>query len=138
MPCVRLLTPLLGLGVCLVLPGCVVWDIKDGIGASNDNLVRIEENLNSIDEGLGQTNENLGTVEQRLTSMDERLDRLQSQLDATNKHLESLRKTINSIDSTIPFLKLSGDDEQEREELKKGDQSPHRGPQQAPSGAGGS
>ncbi len=102
----------------LILPGCVVWDINDGILASNDNLGRIEDELQSIDKGLTHTNENLETVETRLASMDEQLKSLQSQLDATNKHLESLRKTINNIDSTIPFLNLSGDDEAEQEALE--------------------
>lgn len=105
------------------MPGCVVWDINDGILASNDNLGRIEDELNAIDEGLGTTNENLGTVEARLTSMDQQLKSLQAQLDATNNHLESLRKTINNIDQTIPFLSISGDDEEEQEALESDDGS---------------
>lgn len=108
----------------VAMPGCVVWDINDGILASNDNLGRIEDELNAIDEGLGTTNENLGTVEERLTSMDKQLKSLQAQLDATNRHLESLRKTINNIDQTIPFLSISGDDEEEQEALEHEDESP--------------
>ncbi|MFG0245774.1 MAG: hypothetical protein ACF8MF_06970 [Phycisphaerales bacterium JB052] len=109
--------------VLLPMSGCVVWDINDGILASNDNLGRIEDELQSIDQGLGSTNENLETVESRLASMDAQLQSLQTQLDATNAHLASLRKTINNIDSTIPFLKLSGDDEQEQEALENGEAS---------------
>lgn len=112
---------LFSISVLVLMPGCVVWDIKDGISASNENLVRIEGELTSIDEGLGLTNENLETVESRLASMDEQLKSLQTQLDATNTHLESLRKTINNIDNTIPFLKFSGDDEEEQEALKNGE-----------------
>lgn len=116
----------------LIMPGCVVWDINDGILASNDNLGRIEDELQSIDEGLIDTNENLETVESRLASMDEQLKSLQSQLTATNAHLESLRKTINNIDSTIPFLKLSGDDEEEQEALNNGEAAPtQRTPEKA-------
>jgi septal ring factor EnvC (AmiA/AmiB activator) len=103
------------------LPGCVVWDINDGIIASNGNLGQIESGLNEIGDELGETNTNLQSVEARLTSMDEQLKALQTQLDSTNKHLESLRKTINNIDSTIPFLKLSGDDEEEQEALENGE-----------------
>ena len=126
------------LGVVVVLlpmSGCVVWDINDGILASNDNLGRIEDELQSIDQGLGSTNENLETVESRLASMDAQLKSLQTQLDATNAHLASLRKTINNIDSTIPFLKLSGDDEEEQEALENGDtpgSSPASGTEAAP------
>lgn len=103
------------------MSGCVVWDINDGILSSNDNLGRIEDELQSIDEELTNTNQNLETVESRLVSMDEQLKSLQSQLDSTNKHLESLRKTINNIDNTIPFLKLSGDDEEEQDALENGE-----------------
>lgn len=117
------------------MPGCVVWDINDGILASNDNLGRIEDELQAIDAQLVDVNSNISAVNTSiaqvdgqmqtmgttLTSMDAQLQSLQSQLDATNKHLASLRKTINNIDNTIPFLKLSGDDEDEQEELENGE-----------------
>jgi len=45
--------------------------------------------------------------------MDTRLETLRSDLDEVSEHLASLRKTINNIDSTIPFLKISGDEEDE-------------------------
>ena len=112
------------------LPGCIVWDINDGILASNDNLGRIEDELSAIDEHLSVVNENMSTIDNQmtsmgstLTSMDLQLKNLQTQLAATNKNLESLRKTINNIDNTIPFLKLSGDDEEEQEALENGESS---------------
>lgn len=116
-----MLASLVLLTTIVILPGCVVWDINDGIIASNGNLDQIESGLNEIGDELGQTNSNLQSVEAQLTSMDEQLKALQTQLDSTNKHLESLRKTINNIDSTIPFLKLSGDDEEEQEALENGE-----------------
>lgn len=115
-------------GVLATLPGCVVWDINDGIVASNGNLGRIEDELQTISEDLDQTNENLTTMEARLDSMDAQLKSLQDQLTATNKHLESLRKTINNIDSTIPFLKLSGDDKEAVMELENGETPPTQEP----------
>ncbi|MCA9274731.1 MAG: hypothetical protein KDA29_01770 [Phycisphaerales bacterium] len=125
----RTLILFLGLaGALAILPGCVVWDINDGIVASNGNLGRIEGELQAINEELGQTNENLTTVEARLDSMDQQLKSLQDQLTATNKHLESLRKTINNIDSTIPFLKLSGDDKEAQMELENGETPPTQEP----------
>ena len=120
------------------LSGCVVWDIEEGIVASNGNLGRIEDELNAIDEGLGETNDNLGTVEARLTSMDEQLRSLQAQLDATNAHLESLRKTINNIDKTIPFLSISGDDEEEQGALENGDKPAQEPAAEPGQGSGGS
>ena len=110
--------------VLMPLSGCVVWDINDGILASNDNLGRIEDELQGIDQGLSDTNDNLTATKSRLDSMDSQLMSLQTQLDATNTHLESLRKTINNIDSTIPFLNLSGDDEEEQKSLESGEPIP--------------
>lgn len=113
----------------LSMPGCVVWDIMNGIEASNANLERIQTQLDAIDRDMDRVNTNLEQVEARLNpmgetlaSMDTQLKDLQTRLEKTNGHLESLRKTINNIDSTIPFLKLSGDDEEEQEALEKGDQ----------------
>lgn len=94
-----------------LLPGCIVQDINDQIVLSNENLTGIGDRLGAIDSSLTQVG---GT----LSSMDEQLSALQTQLDATNAHLASLRKTINNIDSTIPFLKLSGDDEEAQAELQ--------------------
>lgn len=107
----------------LVMPGCIVWDIKDQIALSNENLAGIERHLGSIDQHLEGINANLDSMGGDLDSMDAHLASLQAQLDATNAHLQSLRKTINSIDSTIPFLKLSGDSEDEKEMLG-GEQPP--------------
>ncbi len=121
MPARKMLSSLVLLTTIAILPGCVVWDINDGIIASNGNLGQIESGLTEIGDELGETNSNLQSVEARLASMDEQLKALQTQLDSTNKHLESLRKTINNIDSTIPFLKLSGDDEEEQEALENGE-----------------
>lgn len=108
--------------------GCVVWDIKDGIEASNTNLERIQTQLETIDRDIARVNQNLDQLETRLdpmgatlASMDTQLKDLQTRLDATNGHLESLRKTINNIDSTIPFLNFSGDDEAEQEALEEGE-----------------
>ena len=95
----------------LTLPGCIVQDIHDQIALSNENLTQIGDQLEEIDD-------NLLAVEGTLSSMDEQLAALQTQLDATNAHLASLRKTINNIDSTIPFLKISGDDEEAQAELE--------------------
>lgn len=121
MPTRKMLSSLIMISSIVILPGCVVWDINDGIVASNDNLGQIESGLMEIGDELGETNTNLQSVEARLASMDEQLKALQTQLDSTNKHLESLRKTINNIDSTIPFLKLSGDDKEEQEALENGE-----------------
>ncbi len=104
----------------LAAPGCVVWDIKDQIALSNENLTSIEKRLDSIDRNLEVVNGNLDSMGGTLGSMDTQLVSLQAQLDATNEHLASLRKTINNIDQTIPFMSISGDSETEQERLEVG------------------
>lgn len=51
---------------------------------------------------------NMTPVQVAMSSMDEQ----------HAAHIESLRNTINHIDSTIPFLKLSGDDKESQSELE--------------------
>lgn len=99
----RAIPPLLFTLCLLALPGCIVQDIHDQIALSNENLAQIKVQMSDI--------------ERRLEGVNERVDALQHRLDETNTHLESLRRTINNIDSTIPFLKLSGDDEEEKAAL---------------------
>lgn len=88
-----------------LMPGCVVEEINDQIVLSNDNLTGIELQLAQINESLIKINGQLGSVEQEVGK--------------TNENLESLRRTINNIDQTIPFLKFSGDDEEDQEALEE-------------------
>ena len=131
---VRLGVPVL----LLAMPGCIVQDIHDQMALSNEKLeaintsfAKVEEanalltrldgqlaSLKSIEENLGSIDERLGGVNVELASMDERLATLQASLSQVDAHLASLRRTINNIDSTIPFLKISGDGEEEAESLE--------------------
>ncbi|MEA5615403.1 hypothetical protein [Nodularia spumigena] len=123
---------------CLAMPGCIVEEIRDEIGTSNERLeainrtieqiertntllTNVEKSLTSIDTRLESIDQNLGSVDTRLTA-------LQVILDAVSEHLASLRKTINNIDSTIPFLKFSGDDEEDKEALEAGQTEPEAAP----------
>ena len=115
----------------LTLPGCVVRDIRDGIEQANVNLTTINDSfakvekanelLDRVDQDLDKLEAiqaRLNSIDTNLTTMDERLATLQVSLDKVEVSLASLRKTINNIDSTIPFLKISGDSDDEKEELE--------------------
>jgi uncharacterized protein YoxC len=118
------------------LPGCVFWQIRDGVTASNAKLDEVDAHLQSVNTALDATNVELksvqsglerldrtnkliadvevglGRIDQTNTSLggvDERLKTLRS-IDASlgklDVHLASVRKTIGAIDSMIPFMDL--------------------------------
>lgn len=117
----------------LLLPGCVFWDIRDGVRDANSRL-------DTVDASLKQTNSELKSVQSALSRLDTtnaELVKVQDelgQLDATNAsltnvqdrlqtlraindslakmdvHLSSLRKTIGRIDGMIPFLDLGSEE----------------------------
>lgn len=105
--------------LCLpVLSGCIVQDIHDQIAMSNQQLTGINDQLASIDENLTSIDAKLAAIDGNLATVDGRMASLQGVLDAITEHLASLRRTINNIDSTIPFLRLSGDDDEAKEGLE--------------------
>jgi len=124
-PARRLPAALFALALGLPLGGCVVDEINEGIATSNENVQRTNQDLEVVTQRMAE-------IDQKLAGINTELDEINSQLailvsiDASLKkldvHLASLRKTINNIDSTIPFLKLSGDDEEDKDELEAGDQ----------------
>ncbi|MFT5423770.1 MAG: hypothetical protein ACI89L_001559 [Phycisphaerales bacterium] len=98
------------------LPGCIAWDIKHGIEDANANLQTINDSFAMVEA----TNERLDRIDANLKATEERIATLQVTLESVEASLVSLRKTINNIDSTIPFLKFSGDDEDEKDALETG------------------
>lgn len=126
------LTPLLLLPALLAAPGCIIDDIHEGIVLANHNLTSINDSFAEVEranELLAELNEKLVTldsVNERLASIDALLVQLEDAVDGVEPplaeievHLASLRRTINNIDSTIPFLSVSGDDEDEQEALEQ-------------------
>ncbi len=116
----------------LCLTGCVVNDIHAEMQATNQRLEHVQDQLAVVDQvnqELQTINEErlnrLASIEQSLASIDESLKRIDTQLApigeslaSVDGHLASLRKTINNIDSTIPFLRVSGDSEEEADALE--------------------
>lgn len=123
----RTATLLLSALALSLLPGCLIQDIHDQIVVSNEKLLAIDEGFakveraNQLLEDLDAQLATLDSIDGNLTTINSRLDTLEGDLKAVSEHLASLRKTINNIDSTIPFLKLSGDDEEAQDALESGE-----------------
>lgn len=116
------------LAAALTMPGCIIWDAYDQLELANQQLGDINTNLEEIDANLVTIDAKLATIDAKLATIDENLDtvdtslsKIQPMLVQIDGHLASLRKTINNIDSTIPFLKLSGDDDEEKDALETGE-----------------
>lgn len=120
----------------LLLPGCIVQEIRDeikgvnaklvtvdaGLASTNAQLEQVNQRLTGVGGGLDATNVKLKDVEsglgridatnQSLGSVQERLALLASiekSLTHLDAHLAALRHTIGKLDSAIPFLDLGGD-----------------------------
>jgi len=121
----RLATAAIALPLALSAGGCVVDEINEGIAASNENVRQTNQDLEVVTGRMAEINTRLDGINAELDEINGQLAILTS-IDASLKkldvHLASLRKTINNIDSTIPFLKLSGDDEDDKDELEAGDE----------------
>ena len=116
----------------LGLSGCVVDDIHTEMQLTNQRLDTVQgqlEVVSDVNKELQTINDErltrLASIERSLASIDESLKKIDTQLSpigerlaSVDQHLASLRKTINNIDSTIPFLSVSGDDDDEAEALE--------------------
>ncbi|MFI4853877.1 MAG: hypothetical protein ACIAQF_02725 [Phycisphaerales bacterium JB065] len=142
-----------GIGLLLAgsacMPGCIVWDIKDELVGANEQLLAIDGSFQLVEETnqkltaleqrlvvLDSINDNLTSIDAKLAAIDEklgpvgeRLATIDAELEKVGVHLASLRKTINNIDSTIPFLSISGDSDEDKETLEEG--TPAEPPQES-------
>lgn len=100
----------------VTMPGCIVEDIRDQMVLINEQMTQIDAHLVAVDrrlEKLDTIDTSLESIDTSLTTVDQELDGIAVTLTALDKHLASLRRTLSNIDSTIPFLKLSDDEEVE-------------------------
>lgn len=119
-------------GVVWMMPGCVVTDIRDELVAVNQKIDTTNAQLDELQvklqslERMASIDSSLESIDGSLKSVDGQLDTIETSLSRLDEHLASLRKTINNIDSTIPFLKISGDDAEDKAELnaEEGEEKP--------------
>jgi hypothetical protein len=103
----------------LLVPGCIVREIRDNLKSANAKLDTVDAGLASTNAQLGEANQKLsgvgsglGTTNQSLSTLEEQLRLLHSidkSLNNLDAHLASLRRTIGKLDSAIPFLDIGGD-----------------------------
>jgi hypothetical protein len=123
---------LIGLLVVIgVLPqGCVVWEIRDEMRATNAQMGEVSKTLEKTNQRIDEVDQGLARIDTTngsLTDLEERLKLLQSidkSLGRLDTHLASLRKTIGKIDSAIPFLGLGGDEAVAEPEAAVADAAP--------------
>lgn len=108
---------LFALAPLAVLPGCVFDDVRsinEQLLLSNEAISKLQTQLVLLD----QIDTKLKSIDKSLQSVDAKLTTLDASIGEVNTNLGSLRGTINNIDSAIPFLKLSGDEDDEAGETE--------------------
>lgn len=98
-----------------VLPGCIVWDIRDEMKNANTQLTEVRSGLAKLDDtnqrldhtiaNLDRTNALVNNVETQLAV----LNTINTSLSRLDQHLAALRRTIGKLDSVIPFLDLGSE-----------------------------
>lgn len=117
---------------CVLLPGCVVWDIRDNLVKSNQQIGEVKQALDKANAAIDVANDDLAKANERLDKVEaglSRIDTTNKSLDGLDKqlallgsidtslghldqHLAAVRKTIGSINSMIPFMDLGGGPEE--------------------------
>ncbi len=123
------------------MSGCLAYEVRNELRQINTSLEDVKLKLNSVNDGLlklERTNTLLSDLDIKLTS----LETTNASLASIDAHLASLRRTLNNIDSTIPFLKVSGDDKdstvetaEEKPAREAGEQPAEPTPEPAPAPA---
>lgn len=106
----------------LLLPGCIVQEIREELATTNQSIVRVESGLDRANTAVNRVERRMDAVDTATHRLDdtnaklailESIDRSLLSIDASLKrlddHLASLRTTITNIDSMIPMLKFSDD-----------------------------
>jgi TolA-binding protein len=80
----------------LVLPGCIVGEIRDSLQSANNQLVCVQFTLDEVNKGLAGTNEQLAQTNERLDRVENGLTRL----DRTNALIDNVEQGLGRIDNT--------------------------------------
>jgi hypothetical protein len=134
-------------GATIPMCGCIIGEIQDQVVTANHGLEEVNDEMNRITELLVVVQKQLEQVERTNELLIETQAQLQTMnsIDASLKnldvHLASLRQTLENIDSTIPFLKLTSDEEVEGEGVEgegaPGEAPPPEGGEEVPPPEGG-
>jgi hypothetical protein len=86
-----------------MMPGCVVWDIRDELRQTNARIDSIKIDLAKTNELLESVNTELATTNATMTNVQERLAVLEPIQDSLDSLDESM-KTVKGIIENIPFV----------------------------------
>lgn len=84
----------------LLLPGCIVQDIRDEMRSANGQLLCVQEGLDKANTGLKDANAALAQTNERLDKVDQGLTRL----DRTNALIDNVEQGLGRIDRTNASL----------------------------------
>lgn len=79
-----------------LLPGCVVWDIRNEMRTANKQLGQAQETLNQVDTSLANANKALAESNNRLDKVEAGLVRI----DRTNTLIDDVGAGLHRIDTT--------------------------------------
>lgn len=77
-----------------LLPGCVVWEIRDEMRGVNTRLDKVESTLQTVDAGLN-------TVNSELTDIEVQLGDVRATIDNTNEYLDSVYGGLDDTNSSL-------------------------------------
>lgn len=89
-----------GLASCVLLPGCVVWDIRDNLVKSNQQIGEVKAAIDKANVALDQANQDLANANQRLDNVEQGL----TKLDRTNALIDKVDNGLGKIDTTNDAL----------------------------------
>ncbi len=91
---------LLAMSAVCSLPGCVVWEIRDEMRRSNDQLTTVYFGIDETKQAIDHTNKRLDQTNDRLNEVNEGLTRL----DRTNVLIDDVQRGLGRIDTTNTSL----------------------------------
>jgi outer membrane murein-binding lipoprotein Lpp len=94
-----------------LLPGCVVWDIRNEMRTANKQLGQAQETLNQVDTSLANANKALAESNNRLDKVEAglvRIDRTNTLIDGVGQGLTRIDRTNDQLDGLDKQLALLG------------------------------
>lgn len=91
----------------LALPsgGCVFWDIRDEVRASNAHIEQVQERLTATQGAIDQTNASIGQTNAAINQTNSAIDQTHTAIDQANAKLRDVESGLGRLDTTNTSLK---------------------------------
>jgi hypothetical protein len=97
---------LIALGLlALFSGGCVFWDIRDEVRASNAHIERVQEGLSATQGAIDQTNASIGQTNAAIDQTNAAIDQTHAAIDQANAKLRDVEGGLARLDTTNSSLK---------------------------------